>query len=345
MKQKRVPLKNLVDSDVLRARALAEKEPRTTLSFYRYVAISEPRVLRDALYREWSELGVFGRIYLATEGINAQMNVPTKNFEAFKANLDSRPEFKDMPFKIAVEDGQSFFKLTIKVKKVIVADGLPAGTYDTSNVGTHLSPEEFNKALNDKDAVVVDVRNHYESRIGHFEGALLPDADTFRDELPMIKEMLKGKENKKILLYCTGGIRCEKASSFLKHEGFKDVNQLYGGIINYAHEVEQKGLEKKFKGRNYVFDDRVAERVTPDILTECDQCSALADSYTNCKNEVCNLLFIQCPSCTEKFEGCCSEKCVSEKNLPIEQKKELARQIKKSYGAYLSRLRPQLKGK
>lgn len=343
MKQKRKPLKNLVDSEILRAQARAEKEPRTTASFYRYVAISEPRKLRDELYSEWRDLGVFGRIYLAEEGINAQMNVPTKNFEAFKANLESRKIFSGMPFKIAVEDGQSFFKLTLKVKKTIVADGLPTGTYDTSNVGNHLTPEEFNKALEDKDAVVVDVRNHYESRIGHFEGALLPDADTFRDELPMIKEMLKGKETKKILLYCTGGIRCEKASSYLKHEGFKDVNQLYGGIINYAHEAEQKGLEKKFKGRNYVFDDRLAERITPDILTECDQCSALVDSYTNCKNELCNLLFIQCSSCAEKFEGCCSEKCVSEKNLPLEERQEIARKIKKSYGSYLTRLRPKLK--
>ena len=341
--KKKPLLRNQIDSRILRKKALHEAEPRTTLSFYRYVKIDDPVTLRDYLYKEWSALGVWGRIYLAQEGVNAQMNVPTKNFEAFKTNLESREIFKNMPLKLAVEDGISFFKLTIKIKKLIVADGLPAGIYDTSDVGTHLTPEEFNKALEEKDVVVVDVRNQYESRIGHFEGALLPDCDTFRDELPMIKEMLKGKENTKVLLYCTGGIRCEKASSYLKHEGFKNVNQLYGGIINYAHEVTQKGLTPKFKGRNFVFDERGAERITQDILSECDQCSLLADSFTNCKSELCNLLFIQCEGCGEKFEGCCSEKCKDEKNLPKEEKAELARKLKKSYDHYQSRLRPKLK--
>lgn len=342
-KTKKKALINKVSSTLLRAEMAQREEERTTLSFYRYVKIQDPHSLRNALYSEWSDLGVCGRIYLAEEGVNAQLSLPTANLEAFRKNLDARAEFKDMPFKIAVEQGLSFYKLTIKVKQLIVADGLPAGSYDTSNVGNHLTPEEFNAALSKEDVVVVDVRNHYESRIGRFEGALAPDADTFREELPMIKEMLKGKENKKVLLYCTGGIRCEKASSYLKHEGFKDVNQLYGGIINYAHEVKEKGLESKFKGRNFVFDDRLAERITSDVLTECDQCSVLADTYTNCLSELCNLLFIQCESCREKFKGCCSEKCMQERALPLEQKREKARELKKSYSQYISRLRPRLK--
>lgn len=336
-------LRNKINSNILRKKIQQENESRITLSFYRYVDIVNPKDLRDELFIEWSELGVCGRIYIAEEGINAQLNIPLHHFEAFKKTLQKREILKDMPLKIAVEDGFSFYKLTIKVKKNIVADGLAKGTYDTSNVGNHLTPEEFNKALEDAKSIIVDVRNHYESRIGHFEGALLPDADTFRDELPLLQNMLKGKEENKILLYCTGGIRCEKASSYLKHAGFKDVNQLYGGIIHYAHEIKAKGLVSKFKGRNFVFDDRLAERITQDILTECDQCCTRADSYTNCANELCNLLFIQCGSCTEKYEGCCSENCKEIKNLPKSEKQKRAQGMKKSYELYKSRLRAKLK--
>ena len=158
-----------------------------------------------------------------------------------ECGLNKYDELKDIPLKIAVEDdGKSFFKLMIKVREQIVADGLPIDEYDVTNVGEHLNAREWNKAL-EQGAIVVDMRNHYESEIGHFENAICPQSETFRDELPEVKVMLKGKENKKVLLYCTGGIRCEKTSAYLKHHGFEDVNQLHGGIIVASNNTDQDG--------------------------------------------------------------------------------------------------------
>ncbi len=325
---------------------LLAREPfkRVTLSFYRYVKIQEPLELRDRLFQEWSELSVFGRIYLAHEGINAQLSVPEPQFEAFKANLETHEEFKGMYLNIAVEQAESFYKLMIKVKKQIVTDGLPEDSYDLAQVGNHLTAEEFNQALEEADTVVVDMRNFYESRIGRFETAVCPDSNTFKDELPMALEAMKGKEDKKLLLYCTGGIRCEKASAYFIHHGFKDVNQLRGGIISYAEEVRQKGLPSKFKGRNYVFDERISEQITPDILSICDQCEAACDLYTNCANATCNLLFLQCPGCAVKWEVACSGPCLEIVRMPeVERKAYYARQIPCSKEIYISRIRPDLK--
>src|SRR5690606_38175713 len=120
-----------------------------------------------------------------------------------------------------------------------------------------------------KDTLVVDMRNHYESEVGHFENAICPDVDTFREALPKVADELKGQKDKNVLLYCTGGIRCEKASAYFKHQGFQKVYQLHGGIIQYAHEIKEKGLPSKFKGKNFVFDERVGERITADVLSEC----------------------------------------------------------------------------
>ncbi|PKL36704.1 hypothetical protein CVV38_02255 [Candidatus Peregrinibacteria bacterium HGW-Peregrinibacteria-1] len=338
-------LRNLISKEELKARLMAEDFKRVTLSFYRYVLLDDARGLRDELFIKWSELGVFGRIYLAREGINAQLSVPEANFESFKKLLDSYEEFKDMPFKIAVEDdGKSFYKLAIKVKTKIVADGLLEEDYDVTNVGKHLDAEKFNEAM-EEGAIVVDMRNHYESEVGHFEGAICPDADTFREELPMVKNALEGKEDKKVLLYCTGGIRCEKASAYLKHHGFKDVNQLHGGIIQYAHEVKSKKLPMKFKGKNFVFDERVGETISEDVISSCHQCEAKCDSHTNCRNDACHLLFIQCESCQKQYDGCCGEKCQEISKLPLEQQKEIRRKEAKKGSmlqVYKSRLRPKL---
>ncbi len=337
-------LKNKLDKATCLKRLAAEPFKRVTLSFYRYTKIQHPREFRDQLFREWSELGVFGRIYLAREGINAQISVPEPTFESFKLNLESHAEFKSMPLKIGVEQGESFYKLTIKVKNQIVADGLPEDSYDLSQVGNHLTAEEFNKALEDANTVVVDMRNFYESKIGRFEGAVCPDSNTFKEELPMALEALKGKEDKKVLLYCTGGIRCEKASAYLKHQGFKDVNQLHGGIIAYKHEIEQKGLPSKFKGSNYVFDERISERITDDVLSECDQCDVKCDHYVNCANAACNLLFLQCEACAQRMKGACTAACQKVVELPEEEKKAYyAKQEKCTYDVYISRIRPNLK--
>jgi UPF0176 protein len=314
---------------------------RKTVSFYRYVRIEDPQTMRDELYRQWDALGVLGRVYVAREGINAQISVPEPRWNDFIQQIHTIREFSDVPFKMAVEDDISFWKLKIKVRKQIVADGLSEGEYDVSQVGTHLSPEEFHNALGQEDVVVVDMRNHYESRVGRFENAICPNSDTFREELPMVKEMLKGKEDKKVLLYCTGGIRCEKASSYLKHYGFKDVNQLYGGIINYTHAIKEKGLQPRFLGKNFVFDERMHEKITDDVLTNCDLCVEKCDEYTNCKNTICNLLFVQCQPCIEKMKNCCSEECLKVAQLPIEEQKKLRAKTPHSFTRYKKQIRPE----
>lgn len=298
----------------------AETFSRQTISFYRYVQIENPAELRDQLFLEWSQLGVLGRVYLSQEGINAQINVPQPEVANFRKLIDASPLFAGVPFKYAIEEpATSFWKLTIKVRKQIVADNLPAGTYDIANVGKHLNAREFNEAL-EQGAVVVDMRNKYESDIGHFENAVTPESQTFGDELQEVIQTLADKKNEKVLLYCTGGIRCEKASAFLKHNGFSDVNQLYGGIINYKHEIEKEGLESKFKGKNFVFDGRMAETVTPDVLGKCFNCKSPADTYDNCSSDLCHALFIQCTDCKKSMLGACSDECRKIAALPHEEK-------------------------
>ena len=316
---------------------------RKTLSFYRYVIIDSPYELRDELYESWKELGVLGRIYLANEGVNAQLSVPESNFEEFVELVHANPFFKDINFKNAVEDdGNSFFKLTIKVRKQIVSDGLPTDEYDVTNVGNHLDAKSWNKAL-EKGATVVDMRNHYESEIGNFKGAICPDVETFKEELPKVKKMLEGKEGKKILLYCTGGIRCEKTSAYLRHHGFRDVNQLHGGIIDYARQLDQDvTLNNNFVGKNFVFDERRGERISEDIISSCHQCDKPFDTHVNCRNVNCNLLFLQCDSCKEKYENCCSIECIEIVKLPLDEQKKL-RQEKDKRSIYYSHKRVNLK--
>ncbi len=329
-------LRNNLSAAEAKAKLAQETEPRQTLSFYRYVHLENPEVLRDELFKAWNELGVLGRIYLAHEGINAQLSVPKSKLEAFRAHLESVSAFSGVPFKFALEEPTlSFWKLIIKVRKQIVADNLPAGTYDITNVGNHLDAKTFNEEIQ-KGAVVVDMRNKYESDIGKFEQAVTPSSQTFADELQEVKKLLADKKDEKILLYCTGGIRCEKTSAFLKHEGFTDVNQLYGGIINYKHEIEKEGLESKFKGKNFVFDGRMAEKVTDDILGKCYTCKSPADSYDNCKSDLCHALFIQCAICREQTLGTCSPECQKIAQLSREERETLRKQRKAEFKVFAS---------
>lgn len=300
-------------------------EDRLTLSFYQYAKIGNPELFRNHLFIAWDELDVLGRIYVAHEGINAQLSVPAENFDAFKEFLDGIYFLENVRLNIAIEhDSKSFLKLKVKVRDKIVADGLNDSTFDVTKKGVHVDAEKFNELIDDPNTILVDMRNHYESEIGHFQGAVTPDVDTFRDSLDLIEEDLKDhKEDKNLVMYCTGGIRCEKASAYYKHKGFKRVYQLEGGIIEYARQVKNLNLPNKFLGKNFVFDHRRGERISDDVISNCHQCGKPCDIHVNCANEACHLLFIQCEECADKMNNCCSENCMEIAALPYEEQKKL----------------------
>ncbi len=312
-------LHNQVANEELKRRMLAETEPRTTLSFYKYFRLENPREFRDGLYCSMSELGVFGRVYIAAEGINAQISVPQNRFDAFKALLyAAHPSLEGMRLNVALDDdGKSFWVLRMKVRERIVADGITDPTFDPTRTGHYLRAEQVNAMAADPDTLFVDMRNHYEYEVGHFDRAIEIPSDTFREQLPMAVAMLAPEKNKNIVMYCTGGIRCEKASAYMRHHGFEHVYHVEGGIIEYARRANALGLPLKFTGKNFVFDERLGERITPDVIAHCHQCGTPCDTHVNCLNQGCHLLFIQCPACKETFQGCCSATCLEEKDLPI----------------------------
>uniref|UniRef100_UPI00404ACEDB oxygen-dependent tRNA uridine(34) hydroxylase TrhO n=1 Tax=Flavobacterium sp. TaxID=239 RepID=UPI00404ACEDB len=302
-------------------------EQRLTLSFYAYAKIEDPKKFRDELFIAWNALDALGRIYVANEGINAQMSIPANSLEAFKETLEVYDFMQGIRLNVAVDqDDHSFLKLTIKVRHKIVADGLNDDSFDVTNKGIHLKAQEFNNLLDDPNTIVVDFRNHYESEVGHFEGAITPDVETFRESLPIINDQLQNfKEDKNLLMYCTGGIRCEKASAYFKHQGFKNVYQLEGGIIEYTRQIKEEGIKSKFIGKNFVFDHRLGERITDDIVSQCHQCGKPCDNHTNCFNDGCHLLFIQCDECQAAMENCCSTECLETTHLPLDEQVKLRR--------------------
>jgi UPF0176 protein len=317
-------LHNRVSNKELKERLMQETEPRTTISFYAYFPIADPQQFRDEWYRSLSALQVFGRIYIAQEGVNAQISVPQSHFEALKQYLQSIAGLENLRLNIALDDdGKSFWVLRIKVREKIVADGIEDAGFDMQQKGKYVDAVTFNTLTNDPDTIVVDFRNHYEYEVGHFEQAIEIPADTFREQLPAAVEMLQDKKDKTIIMYCTGGIRCEKASAWMLHNGFKNVFHLEGGIIHYANTVKEQGLPNKFRGKNFVFDERLGERISDEIIAQCHQCGQPADTHTNCANDGCHLLFIQCETCAAAYKGCCSEACLSIYNLPPEEQKKL----------------------
>ncbi len=332
-------LHNRLSQAELKKMLVAEKEPRITISFYRYLFIDNPTLFRDELYKKLNEIKVFGRVYIAHEGINAQVSVPESNAEKFKDIIESTEGLQGLRLNTALQHeaeenmrpaaGKSFWVLKMKVRDKIVADGITDPTFDMANRGKYVNAADFNTLSGDKDTIIVDMRNHYEFEVGRFENAIEIPSDTFRQQLPMAVDMLKDEKDKNIIMYCTGGIRCEKASAYMLHNGFKNVYHLEGGIINYANKAKEQALPNKFHGKNFVFDDRLGERITDEIIAKCHQCGQSADTHTNCLNDGCHLLFIQCESCKEKMNGCCSKACKDIHALPLEQQKELRKGIDK----------------
>jgi UPF0176 protein len=339
-------LHNRISNKELKEKLYQENFPRTTISFYQYFAIQNPLVFRDELYKALNALQVFGRIYIAKEGINAQISVPAHLFENFKTYLYSINGIESVRLNTAVNDnGKSFWVLRIKTREKIVADGIEDPNFSMENKGKYVSAKQMHTLLEKEDTIVIDMRNHYEYEVGHFDKAIEIPSDTFREQLPMAAKMMKDNKDKNIIMYCTGGIRCEKASAYMLHEGFKNVFHLEGGIINYANQIKEAGLESKFKGKNFVFDDRLGEKITEDIIAKCHQCGAPCDTHTNCKNDGCHLLFIQCPTCAETYAGCCTQACTDIIHLPLEKQIELRKGIDKGqqiFNKSKQRLRPRL---
>ncbi len=319
---------NRLDKPTLQRLVDLECFERTTISFYRYVPFTDLANWRDKLYKQWDALRVLGRVYLSTEGINAQISVPTSNVGYLRQALDEYEELRDVPFKIAVEEPEtSFLKLTLKVKEYIVADGLPHAEYDLSQIGEHITAAEMNDLIADPESIVIDMRNNYEYEIGRFEKAVCPNTDTFREALPKAVEMAKGYEQKPVVLYCTGGIRCEKASAYFRHHGFEQVSQLHGGIIDYDRQVKAADgdLPCRYRGKNFVFDGRRAEAISDEVLSVCHQCDAPCDTHVNCANKACNCLYLQCEVCRRQYGPYCQPECRAFTKLPEAEQLERIR--------------------
>jgi UPF0176 protein len=319
-------LHNRVSRRELKQRIQDDPTPRTTFSFYRYVPIADPKSFRDHLYRTFETLGVFGRIYIASEGINAQVSVPSANTGLFRDCLDAQPGLGNLRLNKAVDDdGKSFYALDIKVRPQIVADGITDPGFDMSEKGQYVDAEAFNRMANDPDTILIDMRNHYEYEVGHFRNAIEVPSDTFREQLPLAAAMMEPFKDRNIIMYCTGGIRCEKASAYLLHRGFRNVFHLEGGIIHYVNQARERDLPVLFEGKNFVFDQRMGERITENIIANCHQCGVPADTHVNCVNDACHLLFIQCDRCRESMKGTCSPACRDYLQLsPAEQQKARA---------------------
>jgi UPF0176 protein len=328
-------LHNRVSRRELKERIQNDPTPRITLSFYYYFRIEEPVTFRNMLYLQLSSLDVLGRIYIAHEGINAQVSMPLVNYDAFRSSLYAIEPLDGLRLNRAVhDDGKSFYVLDIKVREKIVADGIRDPGFDMGKKGKYVNAAQFNELTANQDTIVIDMRNHYEYEVGHFKNAMEVPSDTFREQLPMAVNMMQEKKDRTIIMYCTGGIRCEKASAYMLHNGFKNVFHLEGGIIHYSNQIKEKGLENKFIGKNFVFDERLGERITEDIIAVCHQCGKPSDTHVNCINDACHLLFIQCVACKAEFGGCCCRECRDFIGLPPELQKELRKGIDKGQNIF-----------
>jgi UPF0176 protein len=340
-------LHNRVSRKLLKEKAKADTTPRITLSFYCYFSIPDPQAFRDHWYKNLNELKVFGRIYIANEGINAQINCPVDNFESFREFIYGYSEMNGLRLNKAVdENNNSFYVLDIKIRNKIVADGIGDPAFSMENKGRYVNAVQFNEMVKDANTMVIDMRNHYEYEVGRFKTAIEIPSDTFREQLPMAAEMFGEEKERNIIMYCTGGIRCEKASAWMLHNGYKNVFHLEGGIINYINQVKDNQLENNFIGKNFVFDERLGERITEDVIANCHICGNPCDVHVNCTNSACHLLFIQCEKCQQALEGCCSKECQDFIHLPEEEQKEKRKGMDKGRNIFnKSKLRIEAIGK
>lgn len=305
-------LYNRVSKKELKKNILINEEPRFIVSFYKYFFIKSIKEYRDQIYKNFNKYHVLGRVYIADEGINAQISIPVKFYFRvikFLYTLDS--ELKDLFINKSLNDnGKAFWFLSVKIKKKIVHDGIKNLLFNPKKVGIYIESNEVNMMLKDRKTIFVDMRNSYEYEIGHFPNAIQIKSQTFRDQLQKVIKVMDYAKNKKIVMYCTGGIRCEKATAWMRFNGFKNVYHLKGGIINYVHNARKNNLPILFRGSNFVFDNRMSEKISDEVISFCKQCNQPSDKYVNCSFNLCHLLFIQCKNCAINFKNCCSEKCM-----------------------------------
>ncbi|KAF9084818.1 hypothetical protein BGX23_010189 [Mortierella sp. AD031] len=332
-----------------------------TLSYYQFRPIPEDDLLKIQYYflTDLRAMDVVGRIYVSAEGINAQISCPKDRVDSFKSYYSTHwPIFDKIRFNPAMSEGKAFKKLHVRIRGQLVADGIDNSTFDLYNEPTYLTPEEWHNELTSHKTppILIDMRNHYESSIGHFENAIRPDVTTFRENVDAMLDICKGKEDQEIYMYCTGGIRCTRSGALLKSNGFKSVKMLQGGVTAYGRYIQDQrqkqaaeagaGADVKnensdettvavggpeavksiYKGKNFTFDKRLGEPITDEVLAQCHICGAACDTYSNCSNMACNLLMISCPACQQKHQGTCgSGSCVEMVQELNEKQKKISK--------------------
>jgi UPF0176 protein len=294
------------------------------LLYYKYVPIQDPQAAVDVQKKLCKKLGLKGRILIGTQGINGTVDGTFEATQAYMDAMDQDELFSGMDFKQSIVDGAHdyFPKLAVRVREEVVTLGLDDPYVTPENSGVHLTPDQVHQLLEqrDEDVVVFDARNEVEWVVGAFEGAIKPEINNFRDLPTYIDQNLDQFKDKKVLMYCTGGVRCELATAYMKMKGVaKEVYQVEGGIHRYAEQYP----DGFFRGKNYVFDGRVTVKVNDDILGSCHLCNESEDKYTNCINAQCNYHFITCDACLSAFNNTCSPECkklVEEKAVIIRTK-------------------------
>lgn len=282
-------------------------QPYTVLLYYKYIPLSDPEQFAADQSQLCQRLQLKGRILVGQEGLNGTVSGATAACAQYKQALWADERFHDIEFKEHYYDAQPFAKLKVKVREEIVTLGVP--TVSPELAGQHLSPEQWHELAQAEDTVILDARNKYESAIGRFQNALTPDIENFRDFPEWLEAHLAELKNKKVLMYCTGGIRCEKASALLKQKGLNEVYQLHGGIINYGKHIPN-GL---WLGSCFVFDERMSVPVNDPAhhaaIAQCHFCVTKTDQYYNCRNVECNALILICADCQSQQRVTCSESC------------------------------------
>ncbi|VFP81520.1 rhodanese-related sulfurtransferase [Buchnera aphidicola] len=285
---------------------------RVVLSFYKYFFILNPKKLLFFLKLNLENKNILGRIYISKEGINGTISIPSNKYKYIKHFFKRiHSKTRRMYINYTIENKKmAFWNLKIKIKKQIVSSEIKNFYFSRNKIGIYLNAFLVNKYFFNKNFIFVDMRNSYEYEIGRFYNSLTVPSRTFREQLEKLPKFLELYKNKKIVLYCTGGVRCEKATALLKNKGFSKIYHIYGGILSYIKQVKKYNLPNYFQGKIFVFDNRLSEKITNDVFSQCINCKEYTDRiHINCLNNFCHRLFIQCKVCSVKLNSCCCLNC------------------------------------